>query len=131
MDEIDLMIRKEEQEFLRLQKEAEENAAREVKLAKEKKIKDDAMAVKMEQIRNQERNLLDLRSQPIRQYLMDNVVPHLTEGLIELCKKVPEDAIDHLANFLLERADLIDEQYIKKKEEEIRLKAEQKRAGQK
>ena len=39
MDEIDLMIRKEEQEFLRLQKEAEENAAREVKLAKEKKIK--------------------------------------------------------------------------------------------
>ena len=89
------------------------------------------MAVKMEQIRNQERNLLDLRSQPIRQYLMDNVVPHLTEGLIELCKKVPEDAIDHLANFLLERADLIDEQYIKKKEEEIRLKAEQKRAGQK
>lgn len=131
MDEIDLLIRKEEQEFLRLQKEAEENAAREVKLAKEKKIKDDAMAVKMEQIRNQERNLLDLRSQPIRQYLMDNVVPHLTEGLIELCKKVPEDAIDHLANFLLERADLIDEQYIKKKEEEIRLKAEQKRAGQK
>ena len=131
MDEIDLMIRKEEQEFLRLQKEAEENAAREVKLAKEKKIKDNAMAVKMEQIRNQERNLLDLRSQPIRQYLMDNVVPHLTEGLIELCKKVPEDAIDHLANFLLERADLIDEQYIKKKEEEIRLKAEQKRAGQK
>lgn len=131
MDEIDLMIRKEEQEFLRLQKEAEENAAREVKLAREKKIKDDAMAVKMEQIRNQERNLLDLRSQPIRQYLMDNVVPHLTEGLIELCKKVPEDAIDHLANFLLERADLIDEQYIKKKEEEIRLKAEQKRAGQK
>ena len=131
MDEIDLMIRKEEQEFLRLQKEADDNAAREVKLAKEKKIKDDAMAVKMEQIRNQERNLLDLRSQPIRQYLMDNVVPHLTEGLIELCKKVPEDAIDHLANFLLERADLIDEQYIKKKEEEIRLKAEQKRAGQK
>jgi len=28
---------------------------------------------------------------------MDNVVPHLTEGLIELCKKVPEDSIDYLA----------------------------------
>ena len=61
---------------------------------------------------------------------MDNVVPHLTEGLIELCKKTPEDAIDHLANFLLDRADLIDEQHIKKREEELRLKAEQKRAGQ-
>lgn len=55
---------------------------------------------------------------------MDNVVPHLTEGLIELCKKTPEDAIDHLANFLLDRADLIDEQHIKKREEELRLKAE-------
>lgn len=125
-----MLIRKEEQELARAQKEAEENSAREAKIAKEKKIKDDAMAAKMEDIRKQERDLLDQRSQPIRQYLMDNVVPHLTEGLIELCKKVPEDAIDHLANFLLERADLIDEQHIKKREEEMRLKQEQKRAGQ-
>lgn len=58
---------------------------------------------------------------------MDNVVPHLTEGLIELCKSVPEDAIDHLANFLLDRADKIDDAYIKKREEEYRLKQEQKR----
>jgi adenylate kinase len=127
LDEIDLLIKKEEMELSRIQKEAEENSVREAKLAKEKKIKDDAMAAKMEDIRKQERDLLDQRSQPIRQYLMDNVVPHLTEGLIELCKKVPEDAIDHLANFLLERADLIDEQHIKKREEEFRLKQEQKR----
>lgn len=127
LDEIDLLIKKEEMELSRVQKEAEENSVREAKMAKEKKIKDDAMAAKMEDIRKQERDLLDQRSQPIRQYLMDNVVPHLTEGLIELCKKVPEDAIDHLANFLLERADLIDEQHIKKREEEIRLKQEQKR----
>ena len=118
-------------ELSRIQKEAEENSVREAKLAKEKKIKDDAMAAKMEDIRKQERDLLDQISQPIRQYLMDNVVPHLTEGLIELCKKVPEDAIDHLANFLLERADLIDEQHIKKREEEFRLKQEQKRQQQK
>ncbi len=121
------MIIKEEQEAERAKKEAEELAVKEAKLAKEKKAKDEAMAAKMEEIRRQERDLLDQRSQPIRQYLMDNVVPHLTEGLIELCKKVPEDAIDHLANFLLERADMIDEAYIKKREEEIRLKAEQKR----
>lgn len=127
LDEIDLLIKKEEMELNRVQKESEENSVREAKMAKEKKIKDDAMAAKMEDIRKQERDLLDQRSQPIRQYLMDNVVPHLTEGLIELCKKVPEDAIDHLANFLLERADLIDEQHIKKREEEIRLKQEQKR----
>jgi hypothetical protein len=58
---------------------------------------------------------------------MDNVVPHLTEGLIELCKKVPEDSIDYLANFLLERADFLDEQLIKKREEEIKQREEARR----
>jgi hypothetical protein len=62
---------------------------------------------------------------------MDNVVPHLTEGLIELCKKVPEDAIDHLANFLEARADEIDEAIVKKRQEEYRLKMEQKLAASK
>lgn len=51
MDEIDHMIRKEELELIRAKKEAEENAIRDAKLAKEKKIKDDAMAAKMEDIR--------------------------------------------------------------------------------
>ena len=58
---------------------------------------------------------------------MDNVVPHLTEGLIEVCKRVPEDAIDHLANFLLERADMLDEQLMKQREDEIKTREENKR----
>jgi len=65
---------------------------------------------------------LDSRSQPIRQYLMDTVVPHLTEGLIQLCKVVPEDPTDYLANFLLERADKLDEELIKKRDEELKAK---------
>jgi adenylate kinase len=76
---------------------------------KDKKQRDAINQAKLEKVKEQERKLLDTRSQPIRQYLMDNVVPHLTEGLIEVCKKVPEDSIDHLANFLLERADQLDE----------------------
>ena len=79
-------------------------------------------AAKLEKIRETERDLLDKRSQPIRQYLMDNVVPHLTEGLINLCKDVPDDPTDFLANFLLYRADKLDEDHIKQKEEEARLK---------
>lgn len=58
---------------------------------------------------------------------MDNVVPHLTEGLIEVCKQTPEDAIDYLANFLLERADQLDEQLLRQREAELRAKEEQKR----
>ena len=39
--------------------EAEEIAIRDAKLAREKKIKDDALAAKLEDIRKQERDLLD------------------------------------------------------------------------
>lgn len=60
---------------------------------------------------------------------MDKVVPHLTEGLIELCKSVPGDPTDFLANFLLERADQLDEQLIKEREEAARKKAEEKNAA--
>jgi adenylate kinase len=43
---------------------------------------------------------------------MDNVVPHLTEGLIDLCKKTPTDPVEYLSDFLLKRADLLDQQRI-------------------
>ena len=49
---------------------------------------------------------------------MDNVVPHLTEGLIELCKTIPDDPVDHLSNFLLKKADEIDERLLREMEEE-------------
>jgi hypothetical protein len=48
---------------------------------------------------------------------MDKVVPHLTEGLIELCKTIPGDPVDHLSNFLLKRADEIDVEIRKAREE--------------
>jgi hypothetical protein len=57
---------------------------------------------------------------------MDTVVPHLTEGLIELCKIVPEDPTDYLANFLLDRADQLDELLIKQHQEEIRARMQEK-----
>ncbi|CAD8133208.1 unnamed protein product [Paramecium pentaurelia] len=55
---------------------------------------------KQDLIRQQERELLDQRSQPLRQYLADNVVPFLTEGLINICEKHPENPLQFLADFL-------------------------------
>ena len=55
-------------------------------------------------IKEQERDLLDTKSQPIRQYLMDNLVPILTDGLIEVCRKFPEDPVDFLAEYLFRRS---------------------------
>ncbi|CAD8082007.1 unnamed protein product [Paramecium sonneborni] len=55
---------------------------------------------KFEQYKQQEKEQLDLRSQPLRQYLADNVVPYIAEALIVLCEKHPENPIHFLADFL-------------------------------
>mmetsp|Transcript_16040 Transcript_16040/g.27043 ORF Transcript_16040/g.27043 Transcript_16040/m.27043 type:complete len:147 (+) Transcript_16040:1974-2414(+) len=55
-------------------------------------------------IREEQKEQLDQKSQPIRQYLMDNLVPILTDGLIEICKMQPDDPIDSLAEYLFKRS---------------------------
>lgn len=42
--------------------------------------------------------MLEARSLPLRNYLMQHVMPTLTEGLIEACKVKPEDPIDYLVS---------------------------------
>ena len=49
------------------------------------------------ELEKEEDEILKLRSQPLRKYLMDNVIPTLTQGLIQTCKLRPDDPIDHLA----------------------------------
>ena len=39
---------------------------------------------------------------------MKNVIPSLTEGLIETCKVMPEDPIDYLAEYLFKVSPAID-----------------------
>ena len=122
VDEVTLMIQKEEQEFA--ERTATDEANRKQKEIDDaaRVLKEEKDAIKLEKLREQERDLLDQRSQPIRQYLMDNVVPHLTEGLIDLCKDIPDDPVDYLANFLLKKADEIDEKVIKEREEQMAAK---------
>ena len=55
-------------------------------------------------IREEQKEQLDLKSQPIRQYLMDNLVPFLTNGLIDVCLKQPEDPVDCLAEYLFKNS---------------------------
>lgn len=69
-----------------------------------RKQKEEYTKHRLEQIKEQERDLLDSRSQPIRTYLIDNVVPILTDGLIEVCKNQPEDPVDFLAEFLFRQS---------------------------
>ena len=52
--------------------------------------------------------LLEARSLPLRRYLMKNVIPSLTEGLLETCKVMPEDPVDYLAEYLFRVSPAID-----------------------
>ena len=69
-----------------------------------RKQKEEYTKTRLEQIKEQERDLLDSKSQPIRTYLIDNVVPILTDGLVEVCKNQPEDPVDFLAEYLFRQS---------------------------
>jgi len=57
-------------------------------------------ADRLQKLQEEEKQSLLLRSQPMRKYLMDNVLPTLTLGLQEVAKVRPGDPIDYLAEFL-------------------------------
>ena len=67
-----------------------ERKAREAREAEEKQ--------RLQEIARQEAELLEARSAPLRGYLMDNVIPTLTKGLLEVCKVDPENPIDYLVS---------------------------------
>ncbi len=88
-----------EQQKARQVVEREEIVEKELRRQKEAYTK-----ARLEQIKEYERDVLDAKSQPIRQYLMDNLVPILTDGLLEVCKKTPQDPVDYLAEYLFRRS---------------------------
>lgn len=52
------------------------------------------------QILHDHSELVETLSQPLRSYLLSNVIPPLVEGLLDVCATRPEDPVDHLAEFL-------------------------------
>jgi len=80
--------------------EAAAAADREAAEAAERKRREEHEAKRAAGVKQQEAELLEVRSIPLRNYLMANVIPTLTEGLIEVCKLKPEDPVDHLAEYL-------------------------------
>lgn len=66
----------------------------------EKRKKDEKARQLFEQLKGKDLNLKEIKEMPLRAYLMDNVIPFLAEGLLQVCKIVPEDPVDYLAEFL-------------------------------
>lgn len=73
---------------------------------------------KKESSKDKERELLESRSQPMRKYLMDKVIPYLAEGVLKICNELPEDPVRYLIGFL--------EMKSKERLEEEKQKTEQK-----
>ena len=91
------------EEAARAKAAAEEAATKQAQAdeeAAEKKRREAHDARRMAELQQQERELLEVRAIPLRNYLMQNVIPTLTEGLIEVCKLKPEDPVDYLAEWL-------------------------------
>ena len=44
----------------------------------------------------QEQEILNRKSQALKQYITDNILPVLTSGLIEICNEKPDDPLDYL-----------------------------------
>lgn len=52
------------------------------------------------ELNRQEMELLEARSLPLRNYLMKNVVPSLTDAILDCCKIKVEDPVDFLVTAL-------------------------------
>ncbi|RNF18551.1 protein dpy-30 [Trypanosoma conorhini] len=61
-----------------------------------------------QEIEVMDRNSLEQRKLPLREYLQHNIVPLLSKGLVEVCKTRPEDPVDFLAEWLMRHNPLDD-----------------------
>ncbi|RKP22033.1 hypothetical protein ROZALSC1DRAFT_26580, partial [Rozella allomycis CSF55] len=87
LDEIIEIRRKEEEEKSKMEEEAKKHKEKLEKEENERQSK--AVAEwnsRLEDIRRQEKEVLEAQSVPLRHYLMKNVMPTLTSALIEVCK---------------------------------------------
>eukprot|EP00747_Dinoflagellata_sp_TGD_P161960 gnl/TRDRNA2_/TRDRNA2_179032_c0_seq1.p1 gnl/TRDRNA2_/TRDRNA2_179032_c0~~gnl/TRDRNA2_/TRDRNA2_179032_c0_seq1.p1 ORF type:complete len:751 (-),score=218.05 gnl/TRDRNA2_/TRDRNA2_179032_c0_seq1:158-2410(-) len=85
---------------------ADAQAAEELKVkeADERRRREAEQQGRLQKIAAGEASLLETEALPLRQYLMSNVVPTLSDGLIEVCKVMPDDPIDYLAEYLFQHA---------------------------
>mmetsp|Transcript_24982 Transcript_24982/g.79359 ORF Transcript_24982/g.79359 Transcript_24982/m.79359 type:complete len:771 (+) Transcript_24982:64-2376(+) len=86
----------EEEDKVERTKGDEEQARAEAELRRKKKDQEE----KLEQIRREENTRLERHSEPLRQYMSCLVVPTLAKGLVEVCRKQPEDPVGYLAEYL-------------------------------
>ncbi|KAL7379819.1 hypothetical protein ABVT39_006530 [Epinephelus coioides] len=91
----------------RMRREAQEKAEEErweAEEAKQGAAHWEQWTMDLEKVRQQEEELLEAQTVAMRNYLMEHVMPTLTQGLIECCVAQPQDPVDFLAEFLIKNS---------------------------
>ena len=83
------------------EKEAVENEYYDIEKSNVKKQYNEGKSSELEK---QEKDLLEKKSEVLRRYLAENVIPVLSKGILHVCKTLPEDPVDALAYYLFDNA---------------------------
>lgn len=94
----------EEQRLINIAREEEKKNLMEEQERQQKQERE--WQEKLMEVKKQEQQVLEAQSLPLRQYLLRNVMPSLTQALVEACKQRPEDPIDFIAEYLFKRTNL-------------------------
>ena len=68
-------------------------------MSEEKKLQN-----KLKELEEREKKLLEKKSEVLRRYLSENVMPLLSKGILSVCQTMPDDPVEALANFLLDNS---------------------------
>lgn len=61
---------------------------------------------KYDEMKEKNRQILEKRSQVLRLYLIENVIPILSEGILKVSHELPENPVEYLQEFLEEKVKL-------------------------
>ncbi|XP_016887307.1 adenylate kinase 7-like [Cynoglossus semilaevis] len=92
--------RKTEEKMRRENQQRVQEEQKEIEEARQRAVRWEEWRKGLEQVRQQEQDLLEAQSAPMKNYLMEHVMPTLTKGLIECCMEQPLDPVDFLAEYL-------------------------------
>lgn len=59
---------------------------------------------KITELEKHEKELLEKKSEVLRRYLAENVIPVLSKGILHVCQTLPDDPVDELAFYLFDNA---------------------------
>uniref|UniRef100_G3PI63 Adenylate kinase 7b n=1 Tax=Gasterosteus aculeatus aculeatus TaxID=481459 RepID=G3PI63_GASAC len=88
--------RKAEEKMEREAQEKAEEERQEAENAQHRAAQWEEWTQRLQEVRQQEEEVLEAESAPLRNYLMEHVMPTLTQGLIACCTARPQDPVDFL-----------------------------------